>query len=883
MGLERKRSWSRILFHGVLRLYPRRLRTMAAEEMAEEFEEDVERASRTGWLALARLVLVHLPMDIVRAHRLVDGPPARRGSLASAMDGRRQDVLMALRSLWRNPGFGILTAGTLALGVGAVTSVYAVVDTVWLEELPFPQADRLVALWSVDRATGVRDQFSIPEYMDYADRAATLGAVGAYDVSRETHTGEGRPPRRLRAASLSHSLVGLLGIEPSLGRVFRLEEDVRGGPRVVLVSDAFWRNELGADSILGDVLLLGGRTHRVIGVLPPGFAFPDDDIDVWRPLREDREAFSRRGRYVSMVARMSDGADLSTVRSELRRIAGELESDMPEYNSGMTATAEPLRTTLVGEAGPVLLLLAGGVVSLLILASANVSNLLLARTLRRQGEISVRAAIGAGRDRLLTQLLTENLVLFALGGALGGALAAGAVELIQRAEWLTAFRISNLAFDVRVFASSLGVAGVAGLTFGLLPAWRAVQRDPGLGLTSRRGPGRAGRLSDSLVVGQTALATLLLIGSALLTRTVVELEGTDPGFAYGNLVKVDISLPSVKYPVSMRTFPEWTEVHDFYDRLDRRLRAVPGLAGFAIGSSHPMESRFGRMRFSLESGVEDGGEEQANIRTVSPDYLDVVGIGVVGGRSLERTDRLGSAPVALVNQAFQAAFLGPGSPLGRMVTILGREAEIVGVVEDIRTDGIQVPPTPTIYRPISQSPRELVSILVRTEAADPRGVFPELREAIWDVEPDLPLDGLETLAAVRSRQLQGPRLRAAAVTLFALIAGLLAAVGTSAVLAFSVERQRREIGVRMSLGASRSLVVRSVLLRAALLAGAGALLGLVPALLAARLAERFLYGVPASDLPSFLVGPFLLLAIALLAAMIPAIRAARIPPADVLG
>jgi putative ABC transport system permease protein len=795
-----------------------------------------------------------------------------------------QDLRHGLRGLVRTPGFTLLVALTLALGIGANTAVFSVLDAVVLRPLPYPESDRLVAVWEArEGSPGVRGRISLPDYLDWRAQNQSLEGIAAYAGSSLART-DGGEPEHLASAVASTNLFETLRVAPALGRGFSPENEAYGRHRVAVVSDGFWRRALGADpDAIGRQLMLDGNSYPVVGVLPAGFRMPllDQEPDVWVPLayqKEDLEA--RRAHYLSAVARLGPGVDLAHAQRDLGAVSARLAEVYPQANTGHGAALGPLREQVVGDLRPALLVLLGAVALVLLIACANVANLLLARATVRRREVAVRMALGASRWRLVRQFLVESVLLAAAGGAAGLAVAAWGVDTLVATNAGGLPRTADVGIDLRVLAFTAAVTAATGLAFGLLPALHASDVTLGDALKEAGRPvgGGRDRARSTFVVVQVALSLVLLVGSGLLLRSLHRLQAEDPGFDPSGVLTVRLTLPGKTYEEPGR----WAA---FVRQLDEQLRDLPGAAAAGVIHPLPYTDRTETLAYRVDDQPEAAGAQRTSAawRAVTPGYFRALGVPVLRGRGLADADAETSRPVVVISETMARMCFGEADPLGHRLTIGydDRSYDVVGVVGDTRPTSLKTAPGPEMYTAWAQTPVPWAAIVVRAEG-DPSALAGLVRDRVAAIDPALPLYDVKTMEARLSESVGRQRFTAALAGLFAAVALALAAVGTYGVVSYLVERRTHEIGVRMALGARPGDVVRLVLGRGLALTVAGIGAGVVGALGLTRLLEGMLYGVGATDPVAFVATTLVLAAVALAACYVPARRAARVDPAAAL-
>jgi predicted permease len=820
----------------------------------------------------------------------------------SAFDDLGKDLRHGLRLLGNNPGFTTVAVLTLALGIGANAAIWSVVDGVLLSPLPYRDPGRLVRVYHANPGQGVEDGAFSPQDFDDLVRAAAAGgsweSLAAWwftpGLSGMNLTGEGEP-RRLATAMVSRDFFSTLGVAAARGRTLSPEENVPGADRVAVLSDRLWRQAFGADpGIAGRTVLLDGERFTVAGVMPADFQFPSREVDLWAPISligEDDIPHLRALRWMEVVGRLVPGRDarrgLDAAGAETDALLARLAAAYPESNEGWTAARlVPLHESLVGDVRQALLVLLGAVAGVLLIACANLANLLLARATARGRELAIRSALGAARRRLLRQLLTESLLLSLAGGAVGLLLAQWGVRALVALASGDLPRPDAIQLDARVAAFTFAVSLATGLAFGLLPALKAssvgygAQRRgrPGdlhaaLKEGGRGGAGRGGsRARGALIVAETAVAVVLLAASGLMLQSFWRLTRVDPGVETEGVLALSISIPDTKYESR-------EQLGAYRDELIRRLEALPGVLAVGGGKTLPFAGGGEPYSFTIpgRTGALAELQPQAGAFIVTPGYFRALGIPVLSGRAFTDRDGADSPPALVVNRAL-ARQVWPGEEAVGKTLLLGDAAiEVVGVVGDVRSDGLAADPGGAVYVPAALAPRSTVKLFVRT-AGDPLALAAAAREAIWQVDRDQPISEIATLRELVARDLARPRFLTLLLGLFGALALGLAAVGLYGVIAYAVGRRTHEIGIRMALGAAPHRVLVGVLGRALALTGAGLALGLLGALATTRLLSGLLFGVAPTDPATLVAVALVLSATALAASLQPARRATRVDP-----
>jgi len=806
------------------------------------------------------------------------------------------DLRYALRSLRRAPAFTSMAVLCMALGIGVTTTIFGVVNGLLLRPLPFPDADRLVSVYAAKPKNDMKGvNISRPDFDDWQRANRTFAGMGMWTWSTMTFTGSGAEPERVEAADVTANLFGLLGVKPALGRGFAPGEDEIGAPRVVLLSWGLWQRRFAGDrGVLGRSVLVDGVPATVIGVMPAGFAFRDRGL-AWQPLRRDPRSDTPGNRfYAGAIGRLRPGVSVEAAQADMKRVSVDLARARPADNEDWEAEVVPLRDDLVGNMRRPVLVFLAAVVAVLLVACANVANLSLVRAASRERELAMRASLGAGRGRVMRQLLAESLVVAAVGALLGGALSVAGLRLAGHAFPDDVPFYFSLAVDrtVLVFVALLTLATAA--IFGLLPAWRAGHLHLAPALrdgTAGAGEGRERtRARAVLVVAEIALSLVLMTGAGLLVRSYMALLSTDLGFDRAGIVSFRVTLPQTAYPERPRRVA-------FYDQLLARLRGLPGVEVAGSGQGTPFSG------WNVEAGIsidgmplQPGEERVAHYQVVTPDFFRALGVPLLRGRALGAGDGggdargsslPGGAPSVLVNESFVRRFLGSRDPLGMRLKIGAPEGEdpwatIVGVVADHRHYSLPQPMMPAVYFHYATWPGFTQTVVLRTRLADPLSLLPAVRHALRELDAQVPIYRVETFDEAVARSFWRQRLQGQTLAAFAVLALLLAAVGLYGVISYSVAQRRREIGVRVALGASRTQVVRVVLGQGGKLVLQGIGLGLVAALVLSRPLAALLYEVRVTDPLTFVLVPLVLGLVALLATAVPAVLAARLAPQTAL-
>ncbi|MBU8896783.1 ABC transporter permease [Corallococcus sp. M34] len=793
------------------------------------------------------------------------------------MSSLNQDMRYALRTLRGSPGFVLAAVLALALGIGANSAVFSVVNGVLLTPPPFREPERLVHLSNDFAKAGIRlAPVSMPEYRDHQSLARVFSSVAAYVQGDLTLTGRDTPVR-LGATSSTASLFSTLGVTPALGRTFTEAEEVPGRDKVVVLTQKAWRVYFAADpAVLGRSLLLDGESYTVVGVLPPGVAYPAD-TDLYRPFApppEQTTEAQRGERYLSMLGRLKPGVTLEAARQDMTRVMALMVADHPKYgNGGWSIQLRSLEDLVVGDVRGTLWMLLGAVGFVLLVACSSVANLLLARAATRSREVSIRAALGAGRGRLVAQFLTESLLLAAAGGVLGLLLAMWGTDALLTLVGESLPRAAEVKLDRWSLLFTGGMSLLTGLLFGLVPALQSSRAD--LSAAMRQGAKGtaegAVKLRSGLVVAQMALALVLLVGAGLFAKSFLALRSVDVGFTPEGVLTGQLSLPATRYKESERQVA-------FHRELLERIQSLPGVESAGLTNILPLGGRLTR-GFEIEGRTKGPGEvwPAVQFRTVSPDYLHTLRATLREGRMLDARDDAAAPGAAIINKSLADFFWPRGDAVGKRLR-LGNPAAawttVVGVVDDLREWGVDQPARPAMYYALAQFPSADLALAVRAKDSVRASVEAELRA----MDRDVPMFAVSPLSRLVDESIGSRRLSALLMGLFAGVSLVLAALGISGVIAYAVAQRTREMGIRMALGAEPGDVLRLVLGQGMRLAGLGVGVGLVLSLGLARLLGSMLYGVTAYDPWTFVGVAALLSGVALFATWLPARRATRVDP-----
>jgi len=809
------------------------------------------------------------------------------------------DIQYGLRQLIKNPAFTLIAALTLALGIGANTAIFSVVNALLLKPLPFPNPQELTAFGMTSKR--VKDQtdlgsLSYPDFFDFRAQNRTLSSMAVFRV-RPSAVTNAEGAASVLGVKASAEFFDVLGVKPIMGHTFtQADEKAGGGPGgfKIIISNDFWKKQFGGEAnVLGRSIELDRRKFTVIGVMPAGFQFPiqADPIDFYVTIAEDaanpdgnKPATEERGSHsLDAIARLKPGVTIEQAQADLATIAANLEKQHPDTNSYFGVAFRPLREELIGDVRPALYVLFGAVLCVLLIANANVANLLLARASVRGKEIALRAAVGASRARIIRQLLTESLLLAGLGGLFGLLIAQWGTEALIRTVPQNIPRISNIQLDAAVLVFTLVVSLATGVIFGLVPAWHASNVDLNAALKTGTRTGTGGehkhRLRNALVMAEVALALILLVCAGLLIQSFARLGRVSPGVQTERLLTARIQLPSVAYPKN-------ENIIAFFDQFLPRIRALPGVESASTIVPLPLSGSNMVTSFDMEEHpLPDGQQNGAPVRIVATDYFKTMGIPVRQGRVFNEHDQIKSAPVVIVNERFANKFFAGQNVIGKRIKP-GFSAddkgekmrEIVGVVGNVKHLSLKNDDSPEMYLPRTQIPFDIVSLVVRTRVSDPTALTSAIRKELAAMDSSIPLTSVRVFDEYILRALARPRFNALLLSIFAGTALLLTAIGIYGVLAYSVAQRTNEIGIRMALGAAQSNIFRLVVGQAMTLVAISLTIGLIGAIGATRLLTSLLFGVGAWDPITFASIVVLISFVAFLAAWLPARRASRVDP-----
>ena len=860
------------------------------EELAQHLEDVYERSIKTGAteseakrIALLELDDDKLRHEIQRSQKPFHEQPVPGSGRLNVLADLLHDLRYAARMQLKNPAFTIVAVIALALGIGANTAIFSVVNTVLLRPLPYKDPERLVMVWEDATKAGYpRDVPTTANYIDWRDQNQVFESMAAMSYDNFNLTGAG-DPERLDGTRVSASLFQLLGVDPQIGRVFTAAEDQPGSERVVLLSYGVWQRRFAGDpGIVGKAISLNGASYTVVGVMPARFQFPFIDDQVWVPIAfTPQQAADRTTHYLRVFARLKPGVTLSQAQTEMSTIATRLQQQYPQSNTDVGAAVTLLQEWGLSDIRPALLILLGSVAMVLLIACANVANLLLARAAVRQKEIAVRVALGARRQRLIRQFLTESLMLSTMGGIVGLAIAYGGLILLRSFIPANIAEAREISIGFKVLGFTLLVSVATGVIFGLAPAIQAARfnqietlkeggRDAATGSSGKR-------LRSLLVTVEVAISLVLLIGAGLLINSFLRLRNVDPGFRVDNLLTMKIVLSEPKYR-------EAEKRSAFYEELAQRVEALAGVRSAAVTNSLPLYALGNSITMVFEGRPEPppGQEPIIGVRIISPEYFDTMGIPLLKGRQLTEQDTRTSPNVVVISEAMARRYWPNEDAIGKRIAF-GRVQkpedwiQVIGVVKDVRQT-LTTDTKPQMYFSHLQMdfypPEDLV---VRTDV-DPASMASTVRNAVWGIDKDQPVSNIRTMQEILADSIARERFSMLLLAIFASVALVLAVVGIYGVMSYSVAQRTHEIGIRMALGAQTGAVLKLAVSYGMKLVIIGIVVGLVTAFALTRVMSTLLFGVTATDPTTFTLIPLLFVCVAAIASYIPARRATKVDP-----
>jgi putative ABC transport system permease protein len=798
-----------------------------------------------------------------------------------------RDLSYGLRVLMKNPAFTFIAVATLAIGIGANSAMFSVVNTVLLKPFAFRNPEQLVVLWERSLKEGLpRMVVSPPNFADWRAQNQVFQDVAAYRF-QDFNVVANADPEQVRGLRVSATIFSLLGVQPVLGRDFQPDEDQPGKPATVIISHGFWRSRFhGNPAIIGQSIPLGGENATIIGVMPADFDFPPPiafrgearavKIHLWTPLRYALEMNQRGAHNLFVVARLKDGVTPAGAEADLRTITDRLAQQFPETNNGWDALLVPIHEQVVGDVRTAMWILPSAVGFVLLIACANVANLLLVRATGRQREMAIRASLGAGRFRLIRQLLAENILLSVMGGAVGLILAIWMLKLIAGLAPQNIYRLNAITIDAGVVVYTLLVSFVTSLFFGSVPALQVSRINLVTALKGGSAAATGSKATGSLlVITEVALALVLLTGAALLVNSFIRLQNVPTGLQPEQLMAMSINLPRASYPDSAARLA-------FVDRLMPRLAALPGVKSVGFGSNLPLDAGLQGTSFQIEGQpVVSEDRPHTHVSIVSPGYFQTLGIPILQGRDFDRNDTSDSPGVLIINSELARKYFKNQNPIGRRIDMGFREGtplEVIGVASDVRQTGLQADPYPGMFLPYSQYRSSVPLVFVLRSANDPSALAAAGRRELRQVDAQLPVYDVKTMNQVLYNVTARPRFLTFLLVVFAGIAVMLAAIGIYGIMSYTVAQATREIGIRAALGAQRLHLLRMVLSRGLKLTLIGIMLGVAGAFALTRLMSNLLFGVSATDPLTFAGVTALLVIVALLASYIAARRATKVDP-----
>lgn len=800
-----------------------------------------------------------------------------------------KDIRFGIRMLANKPVITVIAVIALALGIGASTAIFSVVNTVLLRALPYPNGNRLVMIWEQNRPRSRdRNVISTANFFDWREQNHVFENMSAFFAQPYNLTGMGDPVE-VTGMAASSNLFDVLGSRPLLGRTFVEDDGVRGKDDVAVLTYGFWQRHFGGDpNVVGKTFVLNGVTQTVIGVMPEGFdffvkenAFVKKAPEFWLPVAFGPNSRVRQGRFMSAIGVLKPGVSIEQARSEMNALGVRLEQQYPDFNKGWGITLVPLHEQFSGDLRPALIVLLGAVGFVLLIACANVANLLLARSVARQKEFAIRAALGAGRARIIRQLLTESLLLAFAGCLIGLILTRWGIDALLAISPRALLSLTTVSMDKRVLGFALGISFLTSLIFGLLPAWESSREKTSEALKEgSRGTtgGRSHRALNWFVVAQVALSLMLLVGSGLMIKSLKRLQSVDPGFDPDNLLTVAIRLPRAKYREPQKKM-------DFFQQLLARVRHLPGVSTAGLGSGPPFTGIPAATRFTIEGRpVAPADEPVTDVRVIDQEYFRTLAIPLRKGRNFTDREVEKESHVVIINEAMAQQHFPNDDPLGKHLTIEMKEkndpCEIVGVVGDVKSIGLDQPTKAMIYWP--QAELDFPMTLVARTTTDPASLSGAIQREVLALDKDQPISEIRSMQSLLADSISRTRFATLLLSIFAAVAFGLASVGIYGVMSYSVTQRTNEIGIRMALGASGRDVLGLVLRRGLILTISGVVIGLIGSLALTRLLTNLLFGVSATDPATFVVVSISLTIVALLATYLPARRAMKVDPLEAL-
>lgn len=786
-----------------------------------------------------------------------------------------------MRSLLKKPGFTLTAVIALALGIGANTAIFSVINGVLLRSLSYSNPERIVMLWERS-LTGkeIRNVVSPGNFLDWQKQSTSFEHMAALADQRVNLTGGSGEPEEIKAQFVSQPFFPALGVQPLVGRSFLPEEDTVGNDLVIVLSHELWRTRFASDpEIVGKQATISGRQRTIVGVMPPGFHFLDNQVRAWMPLALDPAIDYREkaGRYLRAVARLTPAVTVQQAQSELTGIAKQLEQAFSKKNTGWGVNVVPIHEQVVGEIRPILIVLLAAVAFVLLIACANVANLLLSRAVARSKELALRAALGASRLRLVRQMLAESVLLALMGGVLGVLLAYWGIQVLIAFGPDNIPRLNEITIDPRVLGFTFGISLLTGVLFGLIPALQASRPDLNDALKEgSRGStgGRSRTFRNVFVVAEVSLALVLLIGAGLMIRSFMQLQSVQTGFNPENVLTMRAQLPRKKYP-------EPHQILDFFKQAQARVAALPGVQAVGAISYLPLTGLASRDGFKIvgQPPPAPGEEPGVEVRVITPTYFQAMGIPLLKGRLLDERD-VKESRVLLINETLAKKYFPNQDPVGKQIEVSWDGSgpdEIVGIVGDIKEGALEKEPEPAIYWTHPRVPYSGMALVVRT-SGDAARFGTAIQKEIRAIDPEQPIADVRTMKEVIAKSIARPRFNTLLLTIFAGVALVLASVGLYGVMNYSAQQRTHEVGIRMALGATRADIMRLVVGNGMLLTIIGIGIGVVASWGLTRVMQSFLFGVGATDAITFIAVSALLILVALIANFIPARKATRVNP-----
>ena len=858
------------LIRALMLLYPASFRNDYEEQLSEIFV--INHRAASGWTSQASLYIEAIMDTVSNAIRV-------------HWDILFQDVHYTLRTLRRTPGFTLTALAVAAIGIGATTAAFTVTDHVLLRPLPFLDSDRLVKLWEDQSPQGYEAMEPSPAlYRDWKRFGTGFAGMVAYFTTAVNLVGAGEP-ERLEGAVVTADLLPLLGVRPAVGRIFASSDDTSGAPPTVILSESLWKRRFAGESgALGQTVNLDGNPYTIIGVLPANLTFPSPLTQFWIPARFGPADYQDRSdNYLNVIAKLRPGQSIEQARAEMRTVSAQLEHAYPKENLHVKSSVKAMRDDLSQKTRQLLIAVMAAALCVLLIACANLANLLLARALARRKELAVRTALGVGRERLVRQLLTESLILALAGGALGVLLAFAVLPLLSQLvpNGLPISKVPEIDLRVLTFAALVAIA--TGLAFGVLPSLRACGNlhFSGLREGSRGGVGgRKEHLRSALVMAEVAGSVVLLVSVGLLIRALWRVEAVNPGFRAAGVLTLKTSLPQPKYNSSTRRA-------QFYNNVLDQVRTLPGVTGAAYSSFLPLAFGGGIWHVTVEGAPPDPVKARdTGLRVVTPGFFDTMGIALRQGRDLSELDHAETAPVAVVTESFIKKYWPGQNGLEHYFEIAGVKRRVVGIVADVKVRGLERTSEPQVYVSYRQMPDAALTfyapknLIVRSSAG--ASLVPAVRRIIAKTDPEQPVTEVRTMNEIVEADSASRAIQVRVLGAFAAIAILLAGIGLHGLLSFTVSTRAQEFGVRIALGAQRSNILGMVFRQGSVLAGVGLAVGVVLAYASGRTMSALLVGLDPADLPTFVFVVSLCLAMTLAGCLLPAIKAVRLDPTQVM-